>query len=91
MCAKFTMLDELWTHRDGGAAWQHLGTALSETWHLSYPFVFLYQGEVYMLPEGYQVRAAVAGRATRSPLTVIIPERRAAPVPCSALPVDLGV
>lgn len=43
-------------NRDGGATWQHLGTALTETYHLSYPFVFLYQGQVYMLPEGYQVR-----------------------------------
>ena len=25
---------------DGGASWRHLGTALDEAWHLSYPFVF---------------------------------------------------
>lgn len=37
---------------DGGATWRHLGIALSEPWHLSYPFVFEWRGEAYMLPEG---------------------------------------
>lgn len=32
--------------RDGGATWQHLGIALDEPWHLSYPFVFEHGGEV---------------------------------------------
>lgn len=31
---------------DGGVSFKHLGTALSERWHLSYPFVFEHQGQV---------------------------------------------
>lgn len=31
---------------DQGATWQHLGVALDEEWHLSYPYVFEYRGEV---------------------------------------------
>ncbi|KAI3864874.1 hypothetical protein MKX03_031549 [Papaver bracteatum] len=37
---------------DKGATWQQLGTALDEDWHLSYPYVFDYQGHIYMMPEG---------------------------------------
>lgn len=39
---------------DHGLTWKHLGTALDEPWHLSYPFVFRWQGEVYMMPEGFK-------------------------------------
>ncbi|WOL05004.1 glycosyltransferase family protein 64 [Canna indica] len=38
--------------KDKGATWQHLGIALDEEWHLSYPYVFNYQDQVYMMPEG---------------------------------------
>lgn len=31
---------------DKGATWQPLGIALDEDWHLSYPYVFNYLGEV---------------------------------------------
>lgn len=31
---------------DKGATWQQLGIALNEDWHLSYPFVFNYLGQV---------------------------------------------
>lgn len=31
---------------DKGATWQHLGVALDEEWHLSYPYVFEYLGKV---------------------------------------------
>lgn len=31
---------------DKGATWQHLGIALDEEWHLSYPYVFDYLGQV---------------------------------------------
>lgn len=31
---------------DNGATWQHLGIALDEEWHLSYPYVFGYNGNV---------------------------------------------
>ena len=31
---------------DNGATWQQLGIALDEDWHLSYPYVFDYNGQV---------------------------------------------
>lgn len=31
---------------DKGATWKPLGIALDEAWHLSFPFVFNYNGEV---------------------------------------------
>lgn len=31
---------------DGGASWKYLGIALEEEWHLSFPYVFDYNGEV---------------------------------------------
>ncbi|KAL3649670.1 Glucosamine inositolphosphorylceramide transferase 1 [Castilleja foliolosa] len=37
---------------DNGAMWQQLGIALVEDWHLSYPYVFDYDGNIYMMPEG---------------------------------------
>ncbi|CDO99835.1 unnamed protein product [Coffea canephora] len=37
---------------DKGATWQQLGIALDEDWHLSYPYVFDYNGHIYMMPEG---------------------------------------
>ncbi|XP_022880596.1 glycosyltransferase family protein 64 protein C5-like [Olea europaea var. sylvestris] len=37
---------------DKGATWQHLGIALNEDWHVSYPYVFDYDGSIYMMPEG---------------------------------------
>ncbi|KAG7670511.1 hypothetical protein KSW81_003073 [Nannochloris sp. 'desiccata'] len=37
---------------NGGATWQYIGIALSEPWHLSYPYVFSWNNQVYMMPEG---------------------------------------
>nr|GMC47673.1 glycosyltransferase family protein 64 protein C5-like [Ipomoea batatas] len=37
---------------DKGATWEQLGIALDEDWHLSYPYVFDYNGNTYMMPEG---------------------------------------
>ncbi|KAL2249344.1 glycosyltransferase family protein 64 protein C5 [Sesamum indicum] len=37
---------------DKGATWKQLGIALDEDWHLSYPYVFEYNGNIYMMPEG---------------------------------------
>lgn len=34
---------------DKGATWQQLGIALDEDWHLSYPYVFDYNGHVRLL------------------------------------------
>ncbi|KAL8162076.1 hypothetical protein V2J09_013565 [Rumex salicifolius] len=39
---------------DKGATWQQLGVALDEDWHLSYPYVFEYHGQIYMMPESSQ-------------------------------------
>ncbi|KAJ0046206.1 hypothetical protein Pint_05925 [Pistacia integerrima] len=36
---------------DKGATWEQLGIALDEDWHLSYPYVFEYLGQIYMMPE----------------------------------------
>ncbi|PHU18399.1 Glycosyltransferase family protein 64 protein C5, partial [Capsicum chinense] len=36
---------------DKGASWEQLGIALVEDWHLSYLYVFEYNGNIYMLPE----------------------------------------
>jgi hypothetical protein len=37
-----------------GLAWQYQGIALAEPFSLSYPQVFRWHGEVYMLPEGFE-------------------------------------
>ncbi|GAB4836331.1 Glucosamine inositolphosphorylceramide transferase 1 [Ancistrocladus abbreviatus] len=37
--------------KDKGATWQQLGMALDEDWHLSFPYVFNYHDQVYMMPE----------------------------------------
>lgn len=36
---------------DKGATWKPLGIALNEPWHLSYPYIFSYNGQIYMMPE----------------------------------------
>uniref|UniRef100_A0A1D1Y1X6 Glucosamine inositolphosphorylceramide transferase 1 n=1 Tax=Anthurium amnicola TaxID=1678845 RepID=A0A1D1Y1X6_9ARAE len=36
---------------DNGSTWRHVGIALNEEWHLSYPFVFDYHGQIYLMPE----------------------------------------
>ncbi|GLT66757.1 hypothetical protein SLA2020_391060 [Shorea laevis] len=49
----FTMQGDIGVAKstDKGATWQQLGIALDEEWHLSYPYVFDYLGQIYMLPE----------------------------------------
>ncbi|MXV44477.1 hypothetical protein GS501_05370 [Saccharibacter sp. 17.LH.SD] len=44
-------------------------TVLKEKWHLSYPYVFEHQGEVYMLPEGYKSGRLSLYRAVDFPFT----------------------
>ena len=53
---------------DGGVSWAHQGVALSEPWHLSYPFVFEHEGHVYMMPEGSGSGQLALYRATQFPL-----------------------
>lgn len=53
---------------DGGATWRHAGIALREPWHLSYPHVFMWRGEAYMLPEGARSGTLRLYRAVQLPL-----------------------
>ncbi|GMP22462.1 hypothetical protein CsSME_00000479 [Camellia sinensis var. sinensis] len=53
---------------DNGATWQQLGIALDEDWHLSYPYVFDYNGQVYMMPEGSATGDLRLYRAVNFPL-----------------------
>ncbi|CAK9159604.1 unnamed protein product [Ilex paraguariensis] len=53
---------------DKGATWQQLGTALDEDWHLSYPYVFDYNGQIYMMPEGSENGDVRLYRALNFPL-----------------------
>lgn len=53
---------------DKGATWKHLGIALDEDWHLSFPYIFEYNGKVYMLPESSQKAELRLYRAVNFPL-----------------------
>ncbi|CAL9120051.1 unnamed protein product [Musa acuminata var. zebrina] len=53
---------------DKGATWHHLGIALDEEWHLSYPYVFSYQDQIYMMPEGSKKGDLRLYRAVEFPL-----------------------
>ncbi|KAL3649960.1 Glucosamine inositolphosphorylceramide transferase 1 [Castilleja foliolosa] len=53
---------------DKGATWQQLGIALDEDWHLSYPYVFEYNRNIYMMPEGSAKGDLRLYRATNFPL-----------------------
>ncbi|XP_065870295.1 glucosamine inositolphosphorylceramide transferase 1 [Euphorbia lathyris] len=53
---------------DKGATWQQLGIALDEDWHLSYPYVFDYLGEIYMMPEASENGELRLYRAVNFPL-----------------------
>ncbi|KAK9070270.1 hypothetical protein SSX86_010670 [Deinandra increscens subsp. villosa] len=37
---------------DNGSSWEQIGVVLDEEWHLSYPYVFDYDNQIYMMPEG---------------------------------------
>ncbi|XP_044508022.1 glucosamine inositolphosphorylceramide transferase 1-like [Mangifera indica] len=53
---------------DKGATWDILGIALDENWHLSYPYVFEYLGQIYMMPESSKKGELRLYRATDFPL-----------------------
>uniref|UniRef100_A0A5B6ZF53 Glucosamine inositolphosphorylceramide transferase 1 n=1 Tax=Davidia involucrata TaxID=16924 RepID=A0A5B6ZF53_DAVIN len=53
---------------DKGATWQQLGIALDEDWHLSYPYVFEYNGQIYMMPESSENGELHLYRALNFPL-----------------------
>jgi len=54
------------TSRDG-LAWQYREIVLREPFHLSYPYVFFWQGDYYMLPEALGANAVRLYRATSFP------------------------
>ncbi|KAG2672291.1 hypothetical protein I3760_13G034000 [Carya illinoinensis] len=53
---------------DKGASWQQVGIALDEDWHLSYPYVFNYLGQIYMMPESSEKGELRLYRALNFPL-----------------------
>lgn len=53
---------------DQGLTWKYLGIALDEEWHLSYPYVFEYEGEIYMMPEGSRNGDLRLYKATKFPV-----------------------
>ncbi|XP_010543592.1 PREDICTED: glycosyltransferase family protein 64 protein C5 isoform X2 [Tarenaya hassleriana] len=54
---------------DKGATWKPLGVVLDESWHLSFPFVFDYHGEIYMMPESSEIGELCLYRADKFPLS----------------------
>ncbi|CAI9302991.1 unnamed protein product [Lactuca saligna] len=53
---------------DNGASWEQLGVVLDEEWHLSYPYVFDYNDQIYMMPEGSKKGDLRLYRAVNFPL-----------------------
>ncbi|XWS08065.1 hypothetical protein CRYUN_Cryun41cG0046200 [Craigia yunnanensis] len=66
----FTMQGDIGVAKsiDKGATWQQLGMAMDEDWHLSYPYVFNYLGQIYMMPESSQKGELRLYRAINFPL-----------------------
>jgi hypothetical protein len=52
---------------DNGLTWAYRQIVLSEPFHLSYPYVFEWMGDHYMIPESYQAGAVRLYRARRFP------------------------
>lgn len=50
-----------------GYQWQYQRIVLDEPFHLSYPYVFFWEGDYYMIPETYQARAIRLYKAVRFP------------------------
>jgi hypothetical protein len=50
-----------------GTSWQYRGVVLREPFHLSYPFVFRWNRETWMIPEALGARAIRLYRAARFP------------------------
>lgn len=50
-----------------GLLWQYQQIVLDEPFHLSYPYVFAWQGAYYMVPESYQAGAIRLYRAQQFP------------------------
>lgn len=54
---------------DADLAWRGASTCLAGPVHMSYPYVFEYDGEVFMVPETHQANEVALYRATRFPGT----------------------
>jgi hypothetical protein len=52
----------------GSGAYKRLGTALDEPFHLSFPYIFEFDGEFYMCPESAQDKSIRIYRCTDFPL-----------------------
>lgn len=50
-----------------GKSWKYQQIVLSEPFHLSYPYVFKWQGEFYMVPESHEKQAIRLYQATSFP------------------------
>jgi hypothetical protein len=51
-----------------GFAWTYRQIVLAEPFHLSYPYVFAWNGEYYMIPESYQAGSIRLYRASNFPI-----------------------
>lgn len=66
--------------------WTYTGTVLSEKFHLSYPYVFRHEGEMYMIPECAKSKSIRLYRATNFPgkwepvTTIIKGDKRQVPL-----------
>jgi hypothetical protein len=52
---------------EDATAWRYQGIVLREPFHLSYPYVFEWMGEHYLIPESYQAKGVRLYRARRFP------------------------
>ncbi|KAJ0982968.1 hypothetical protein J5N97_011223 [Dioscorea zingiberensis] len=53
---------------DQGATWKYLGIVLDEEWHLSYPYIFSHEDQIFMLPESSKKGELRLYRALNFPL-----------------------
>jgi hypothetical protein len=56
-----------WAASDDGLSWKYRQIVLREPFHLSYPYVFEWAGEFYMVPESYQANAIRLYKAVHFP------------------------
>jgi hypothetical protein len=52
---------------DGAKTWEYQGIVLSEPFHLSYPYVFEWRDDYYLIPESHQAGSVSLYRATAFP------------------------
>lgn len=53
---------------DNGVNWEQMGVALDKDWHLSHPYVFDYNHQIYMMPDGSEKGDLRLYRAIQFPL-----------------------